>query len=644
MKYSKLFSPGKIGSLEVKNRIVMPAMGVSFATSTGEAGDDIIAYYEERAKNGCGLIITEITRIDNQRGVGTSNQLALTDAKHVPQMERLVMAVHKHGAKLFPQLHHPGRQTSSRLMEGRAPVAPSPIPCGICKEMPDELTTQQCEEVRNAFIKGAVLAKTAGCDGVEVHAAHGYLIDQFLSPHTNQRTDKYGGSFTNRMRILVEIITSIKHMCGPNFPVCVRISADEYVEGGNTLAETVKIARLLESHGVDAINVSCGTYESSITIIEPNSYPQGWKRHLAETIRKHIKIPVIAVNAIKEPAVAEKLLEEGVCDFIGVGRGHLADAAWARKARAGDDIAIRKCLGCMYCFSELNTGRKCKCAINPVLGREREFATWDRSGNAQPVSVIGGGPAGMEAARVLALRGYKVTLFEKESALGGQLNAADKPPYKEKIGWLIDTMTEELQRAGVEVRLGAEATVDAVKALNPVGVFLAGGARPIIPGIPGTDRPNVITAEDYLLGKATPSKAVAVIGSGLTGCETAEDLVSKGHKVTLVEMLKDIGVGIYPTVLYDVMSRFKKGDSAVMTAHKLMAVTDEGAVLLNTVTNQTATLPVDTVVLALGVTPRRALAEEFAAAFDEVIVLGDNTKSGRIAEAIADGFSRAFAL
>lgn len=644
MKYQKLFTPGKIGSLELKNRIVMSAMGVSFAKSTGEASDDMIAYYEERAKNGCGLIITEITRIDDVNGVGTNCQLSLTDAKHIPQMERLVMAVHKHGAKLFPQLHHPGRQTHARLMQGRPPVAPSPIPCGKCKEMPHELTTKECEDIRSAFVKGAVLAQMAGCDGVELHAAHGYLLNQFLSPHTNKRTDKYGGCFSNRMRIMAEIITAIKHMCGREFPISVRISADEFIDGGNALEDSVKIARTLESYGVDAINVSSGTYESGITIIEPNSYPQGWKKHLAATIRKNVKIPVIAVNCIKEPGMAEQLLEEGVCDFTALGRAHLADAAWVKKAKAGDDIAIRKCLGCMYCFGELESGRKCKCAINATLSREREFANWNYNGDERTAVVVGGGPAGMEAARVLAQRKFNVVLFEKTSVLGGQLNAASKPPHKEKIGWLVETMAEELRRLNVDIRLNTEATVEIVKPLGPAVVFVAAGAAPIIPQIPGVDRANVITAEEYLQNGADVGKSVAVIGSGLTGCETAEDLAGKGHKVTLVEMLKKVGPGVNETVLYDVMSRFNKGDTAILTSHRLMDITDQGVVLLDMKATATTVLPVDTVVLAMGVRPRCNVAQPFIDTFDDVILIGDNVKGGRIAEAISDGFSRAFSF
>ena len=335
MEYNYLFKKGQIGKLTLKNRIVMPAMGTSLASSTGEASDRMIKYYEERAKGGCGLIITEITRIDDETGVGTPNQLCATNANQIPRLERLARAVHKYDTKIFLQLHHPGRQSHSRLIEGRQIAAPSPIPCKTIGEMPREMTTEEIEGLVKKFVAGAKIAQIAGIDGVELHGAHGYLIGQFMSPLTNKRTDKYGGSFVNRMRFVTEIILGIRHICGPNFPISVRIDGDEFVEGGITQEEAIKMARYLESIGVDAINVSSGTYESAVTIIEPVSYPEGWKKHLAEGIKKSVKIPVIACNNVKTPEVAERLLAEGICDFIALGRAQLADSEFGKKAMEG---------------------------------------------------------------------------------------------------------------------------------------------------------------------------------------------------------------------------------------------------------------------------------------------------------------------
>ncbi len=644
MKYEKLFERGKIGTVNLKNRVVMTAMGVNLAGSMGEANDVITRYYEERAKGGVGLIITEIARIDDEYGVGTPNQLSVTEGRHIPHLERMIETIQKYGTKVFIQLHHPGRETKSSLIGGKQIVAPSAIMCQVTQEMPRALTTEECEGLVKKFIKGAVISKTAGADGVELHVAHGYLLNQFVSPYSNKRTDKYGGSFQNRLRIVSEIITGIKYMCGADFPVSVRISADEFVEGGLKLPESIKIARTLESYGIDALNVSSGTYESATTIIEPGSYPQGWKKHLAEEIRKNVKIPVIAVNNIKDPETAEQLLESGVCDFVGVARGLLADPHWVNKTKDGKSDQIRKCIGCLNCFAELNQGRHIKCTVNGALGREIEFSDLEKNGEGKTIAVIGGGPAGMQAALVLDQKGYKTVLFDDREKLGGTLNVADKAPIKDKVLAMNNGLIREIEESGVDVKMNTKATVEMVKELNPAGVFVAVGASPTVPPIPGIEGKNVLKAEDVLTGKVTAKGKVAVIGSGLTGLETAELLADKGHSIVLIEMQKNIGPGVNRTILVDLMMRFKKHDPLIMPNHRLMSITDTNIVLMNQMTSQPLLVEADTVVLALGVTPRRALVSEFMEAFDNVRVIGDAEKAGRIQEAIKEGYSQAFAF
>lgn len=419
MEYKELFQKGRIGSLEIKNRIVMPAMGVSLAEPDGRANEHIIRYYEERAKGGVGLIITEIGRVEPEYGTAMPNQLGAYAQYQIPHLERLTERVHKYGTKIFMQLQHPGRQNKSSMIGGRQIVAPSAVMCGISQEMPRELTTEECTSIMKAFVKGAVIAKAAGFDGVELHAAHGYLLNQFLSPYTNKRTDRYGGSFSNRIRILEEMITAIRHLCGNRFMISVRISGDEFVEGGLHLDDMVQIAQNLESFGIDVIDVSSGIYESGPTIIEPSSYAQGWKKHLATAIRKDVKIPVIATNNIKEPEVAEALLEEGVCDFVAIGRASLADPEWSKKAKENRSDEINKCIGCLYCFNRLQGGDHISCAVNPRCGREVEYSDLKKDGNGRTVAVIGGGAAGMTAALTLKERGFTPILFEKDSRLGG---------------------------------------------------------------------------------------------------------------------------------------------------------------------------------------------------------------------------------
>lgn len=644
MNYEKLFERGSIGNVHLKNRVVMTAMGVNLANSMGEANEVITKYYEERAKGGVGLIITEIARIDDEFGVGTPNQLSVTEGRHIPHLERMIETIQKYGTKVFIQLHHPGRETKSHLLGGKQIVAPSAIMCQVTQEMPRALTTEECEGLVRKFIKGAVIAKTAGADGVELHVAHGYLLNQFVSPYSNKRTDKYGGSFTNRLRIVSEIITGIKYMCGADFPISVRISADEYVDGGLKLDDSVKIARTLESYGIDAINVSSGTYESATTIIEPGSYPQGWKKHLAEEVRKNVRIPVIAVNNIKDPETAEKLLESGVCDFVGVARGHLADPYWVKKAKEGRSDEIRKCIGCLNCFAELNQGRHIKCSVNGALGRELEFSSLEKNGHGKTVAVVGGGPAGMQAALVLDQKGFHTILFDEREKLGGTLNVADKAPIKEKVHLMTNGLIREIEESGVEVRRNTIATVELVRSLDPAGVFVAVGASPTIPPIPGIDGANVMKAEDVLTGKSTPQGKVAVIGSGLTGLETAELLADRGHAVTLVEMQKTIGPGVNRTILADLMMRFGKHDPTILSNHRLMSISKDSITLMNQMTSQPSMVEADTVVLALGVTPRREMVQALRESFENIRVIGDADQAGRIQEAIKDGYTQAFAF
>ncbi|SCZ06250.1 oxidoreductase [Alkaliphilus peptidifermentans] len=645
MKYKYLFSKGKIGKLELKNRIVMPAIGTGLAGVAGEASDDIIRYYEERAKGGCGLIITEITRIDDEYGVGCAPQLTLTKPYHIPKLQKLIRTIHKYDSKIFVQLHHPGREGHASLIEGRQIVAPSAIMCKVVQEMPRELTTSEIEGLVKKFVTGAKMAQMAGADGVELHAAHGYLINQFISPYTNKRNDKYGGHFVNRMRFITEMILGIKHICGADFPISVRIDGDEFLEGGLKIEDAIKVARYLESIGIDAINVSAGTYETSLTIIEPISFPQGWKRHLAQAIKNAVKIPVIAVNVVRKPEFAESLIKEGTVDFVGVGRGQLADPEWGIKAMEGRDQEIRPCISCLHCIEELGKGGCVKCGVNPRMGRELEFDGFKEDGKGRIVAVIGAGPAGMEAARILALRGFKPVVFEKENQVGGQLQLANKPPLKEKINWLIESMAFQLESLNVEIRLNTEANIEVIKELDAYAVFVATGASPIIPLIEGVKGKSVCTAVEILNGKIKPAgENVAVIGSGMTGLETAELLAASGNNVSVVEMQSEIGGGIYKVNLYDVMQRLGKYGVEMLPSHKLVSISDYQITLFNTITNQSILKPIDRVVLSLGVKSNKEMIVSLEEKFDIVRIIGDSGKPGRIAEAIREGFEKAYVL
>jgi 2,4-dienoyl-CoA reductase-like NADH-dependent reductase (Old Yellow Enzyme family)/thioredoxin reductase len=636
-EFNILQSHMKIGRLSIPNRVVMPAMGTNIAAAGGGVNDDVIAYYEARARGGVGLIITEITRVADGAGGGEACQLAARRPSDIFELQKLADTIHKYDTKLFVQLQHPGREASP-FITGEQPVAPSAIASPITGIMPRVLSTEECEALVQKFVTGAMYAFMADVDGVELHAAHGYLLNEFLSPVMNQRMDKYGGSFENRLRFVTEIIAGIREKCGLYFPVSVRINAEEMIEGGINLGEAVRIAVALEQAGADAINVSC----YSEGCIEPGSYAQGWKKYMAAEVKKAVSIPVISVCNIKEPAVAEELLEEGVCDFVGVGRGHLADPEWCNKAFSGRAEEIRKCIGCLGCFGEIVKLKRIKCAVNPVTGREREYAHPVRNGNNRVVAVIGGGPAGIEVALTLKDRGFRPVLFDDNVRLGGALNTADKGYGKDKITRYADSLIEQVTKMGIEVRLDESATVENVRALHPFGVFVACGAEPFVPPISGVNGINVVTAEDVLQGAAKPTGRVAVIGSGMTGLETAEILAMDGCCLTLVEMLESVGPGMYPSLVTDVMRRILPHNPQILTGHRLEKITMQGVELLRLSDGKKVVIEADEVVLSVGVRPDKTFVDKIRAAFANVRVVGDAMQGGRILEATQDAHGKAF--
>ena len=643
MSYEKLFEEGRIGSMMLKNRAVMMPMATDMADKDGIVTPRQIRYYQERAKGGVAMIIHEYTGVDDVDSIPSIHNLRIARDYHISAMEELTDAVHLYNCKIVAQIHH-GGATSNPAFTGRDNLAPSAVPIADGRPVPREMTLEDIKRVQQKFIDAAVRCKKAGYDAVELHGAHGYLIAQFFSKYYNRRTDEYGGSVENRCRFIAEIIAGIRGKLGRNFPILVRMCGDEMtpVEGFLTLEDGIEIAKYLESCGIDAINISNGSARNGDANCEPFSYQPGWKKHVAKAYKAALHIPVIATNTIKDPDFAEQLLEEGVCDFVGLGRSQLADPEFMKKAREGRADEIRKCIGCLYCRERvLGNGLPIRCAVNARTAREIEFENLRKDGAGQTVAVIGGGPAGMEAARVLAERQFRVVLFEKADKLGGTLNVADKPALKDKLTRLAETMAIQLEKLGVEVRLGVEATAEMVKEISPVGVIVACGARPMVPPLPGVDGKQVCLAEDVILGKAAPSGKVAVIGSGLTGLETAEMLLSRGLEVSIVEMAPQIGPGIFGAILNDELSRIKPHNPGMYPGHKLLAI-EEGCVRLEKAAGEQVELPADSVVLALGVRPRGDVVKEFQAAFGNVRAVGDARQGGRIATAVREGYEAAY--
>lgn len=641
MKYRHLFEPGQIGSLVLKNRVVMPGMGTGLPSPNGEMTDHLIAYYEERAKGGTGLIITEYTSVDYELGKANENQLRIDHDRFIPGFYRLANAIHKYDAKLFVQLQHPGRETTSTTLGGKQIVAPSPVTCAAIGEKPRELTTLEVKEIVHQFVGAAVRCQRAGADGVELHGAHGYLINQFLSPNTNLRTDEYGGSFENRMRFAEEIITGIKDACGWDFPVIIRLSIDEFDEGGMTVELSQEACRHLEKIGVDAIHASCGNYNSMNKIIESMMFEQGWRVYLAEEMKKAVSIPVITVGTIREPEFAEKILADGRADFIAMGRTHLADPEWAKKAIEGREKEIRKCINCLHCTT---TGGHIKCGINVRTGRELEFRELKKIDKNRHVAVIGGGPGGMETARILSMKGYDVTIFEKDDKLGGQMNLVHHPVAKEKMNWMIDYHINEMKRLNVNVRLNTEATIEAVDSLKPYAVFLATGAKPMMPKMDGIHQEHVYDYEDVLLErKDFSNKRVTVIGSGMVCYSITGQLADQGSDVTLIEIPTATGEKVSAPTRMMLINRLKGKGVEIIGGETITAIRPE-SILYETKAGAIKEHETDAVVISMGTESYNPLEEACRRHFENVFVIGDAIIPGAITHAIKDGFEKAWVL
>jgi 2,4-dienoyl-CoA reductase-like NADH-dependent reductase (Old Yellow Enzyme family)/thioredoxin reductase len=635
-----LFEPVRIGSMELKNRIVMPAICCKFGTEMGAVSQRLIDYYCERARGGTGLIVIENTCVDWPTGKAGISPIRIDDFRYIGGLHDLVEAVHGYGAKIATQLHHTGRQNTSICTEGEPLVAPSPIPCmAMGGEMPKELTVEEIGAIATKYILGAARSKMAGFDAVEIHGAHGYLISQFMSPLTNKRTDEYGGVFEGRMRFPLQIIEGIRGACGPDFPIIFRLSADEYIEGGLGIKENKLIARKLQDAGIDAISVSAGIYDSDPSwfarIFPPAAMPAGCNVDLAAAIKGVVDIPVIVVGRLDDPRLAEGVLREGKADLIAIGRGLLADPHLPRKAAEGRLEDIRPCIYCNQgCYGNLFKLWSIQCEVNPALGRERDFRI-EPSRKPGKVMVVGAGPAGMEAARVLALRGHQVTLYEKSGAMGGQLIPGSMASFKEPVKRLIAYLETQLLKAGVKVELNLEVDAATIERESPDAVVIATGGVPVKPDIPGADGKNVVLARDVLIGEVEVGQTVAVIGGAEIGMEVALYLADKGKRVTLIEKeLQVIPDTNNVTRLYLLWMAEELGVK-IITSSDVTRITNDGLVL--NMEGIDTEIEADSVVIAAGYEPNRELAEKLKSLSMPVYQVGDCSDIGRIRGAISGG-------
>ncbi|HXY73786.1 MAG TPA: FAD-dependent oxidoreductase, partial [Dehalococcoidales bacterium] len=551
--FKRLFSPIKTKNIELKNRIVFLAIGTDQADD-GMVTDTYHNFVVERAKGGAGLIISGC--LSPFKSLGNPTLLGIGDDRYTPRLHDLVHAVHQYGAKIAGQIQPMYHFAKDASMPAE-PAGPSEHIIPMIKQRARALAIEEIHRLVTDCGEAARRCKDAEFDALELSMGMGYMLNRFLSPVTNKRTDEYGGSMENRMRVVLEIIQNMRQKIGNDFPIICRFSAEEYMEGGLTINDWKIMAPILEKAGVDVLDVEAGWHECRKPLNQASVVP-GSFAYLAEEIKSVVQVPVVAAYRINDPFLAEQILERGKVDLIGMGRSLIADPFLPNKASEGRTDEIRTCLACNFCLSDVaqheSTG--IKCMINPRVGREQETEVRPVT-KSKKVMVIGGGPAGMQAAITAATRGHKVTLYDKGSKLGGQLLNALIPPYKEEIRKLVDTMVFQVKKAGVNIELNKLVDVPFMAKNRPDTVIVAVGGYPLIPNIPGVKGKNVVTAIEVLTGSRAIGDKVAVVGGGLVGCETAEFLTEKGKQVTIIEMLGRMATDIPSASRWVLMQRLR---------------------------------------------------------------------------------------
>jgi len=631
MDLTKLMQPFRLKNRLLRNRIVMAPMLSRLCYPDGVVSPQLIDYYAERAKGGVGLIIVEYCYIDEKESKANQGQLGIYSDQLIPGLGDLAEAIQEQGARAILQICHGGRSTSAKHM-GRQPIAPSAIP-SYTGEMAREMTLDEIESIIESFAEAAHRAKTAGFDGVELHGTHGYLMAQFLSPYTNRRADIYG---RDRGLFALQTLDRVRSKVGSDYLVGYRISGEEFIDGGLTLDESKACAKRLEERGIDYLHVSAGIGETGQHFILPMYFPKGNLLPLAEGIKRVVNVPIIAVGALHDPLLAEQALQKKQADLIAMGRALLADPELPNKIQSGRLEDIRTCLRCNEgCSSRVRQSKTQRCAVNAEVGRERQLRLHPVS-KPKRVCVIGGGPAGMEAARVLALRKHRVTLIEKEKELGGLLRYATVPDFKAELRSFLEYLKTQVNKLGVEILCTRLATPEIVQELKPDSVVLAAGSTMPLPEFPGSHKPFVATAIDLLSGKYQAGERVLVAGGAAMGCEVAAYLASLGKKVTMVEMIDELALDLEMRSRLALLQLLQERSVEILTGWKLAKIED-AFVLLHGRDWRERRVEVDSVILALGLTPNQELLKPLKKTFGNVYVIGDCLEPRKIYQAVHEG-------
>jgi 2,4-dienoyl-CoA reductase-like NADH-dependent reductase (Old Yellow Enzyme family)/thioredoxin reductase len=632
-----LFEPLTIRSMTLANRIVLPPMTTLLANADGTIGDRFIEFYAARARGGAGLITSEAVEVHpytHNLSVGDRGFSAIYDDRFLPGLERVAERMHQEGAKVSVQLHHAGN-AMLQVDPAQPPVAPSAIayPGG---QMPRALSEDEIQEIVHAFGRAAGRAAAAGFDAVDVHGGHGYLIAQFMSACFNHRTDGYGGDLMGRLRFAREVLREVRRNVGDDFPIIFRMSADERVGDGRGALESSAIAPPLVEAGADCFSITTGMHFDLTYTVAGYGLPKGLNVEAAAAVKAAAGVPVIVAGKLNDPLLAESVIAEGKADLVAVGRGLVADADWTNKVRDGRWQEIRPCISCNQgCIGSMVAGMPFTCLVNPEAGREWELE-FEPASPAKRVWIAGGGPAGLETARVAALRGHDVTLFERGDALGGQLLLASIPPRKQEIAPYVRYLTHQLERLGVKIALGAELTASLPGDAQPDAVVVATGSRHSEAVIPGADGENAVTAHDVLAGTAGTGERVVVAGGGQVGCETAEFLYERGKQVTLLEMRPELAPDERSVPRKWRLRNMAQIPLPVLTSTRIVEIDGERVTVERDGAREVLAA-VDTVVLALGAEPENRLARELAGKVAEIHVIGDAQQPAGALAAIAAG-------
>ncbi len=641
MKFKAMFQPIEIGNMTVKNRFVVPPMGNNFANTDGTMSEQSAAYYAERAKGGFGLITIEATVV-HPDAKGGPRKPCLYDDSMIESFQKVIEACHREGAKVSIQLQNAGPEGNAK--NAGAPIKAASSICTQCgRDIPQTLTTEEIYHLVDGYADAAERAWKAGADAVEVHMAHGYLVNSFLSPRTNKRVDEFGGCFENRMRFPRLIIEKIRERVGDRIAVLARINSSDEILGGNDVHDSAAIAACLEDYGVDALHVSRSVHIRDEYMWAPTAVHGGFSADLVTEIKRAVTIPVITVGRFTEPQYAELLVREGRTDLVAFGRQSLADPEMPKKALEGRLEDMIPCIACLQgCVPSMYQGKPLCCLTNPFLGHESE--QWKMAETSKKVMVIGGGVGGLCAAFVAAERGHSVTLYEAGHVLGGNMRLAAFPPGKGDITNMVRAYIHRCEKDGVRIVLGQEVTLELIRKENPDAVIVATGAKPLVLPIEGIDQPEILSGSAVLDGTCAPGKKVLVVGGGMVGCEIAALLGEQEHEVDVIELRGEIGADVIREHKIYLMKDFEQYRIGQITGAKVCRFYKDGVEYESADGTRQEARGYDSVVLAMGYRSFNPFAGQIEKLGKEVYVIGDAHQARRALEATSEAYQAAIRL